>query len=94
MLPQHSLDVRAGKSSVLESLSGITLPRGQGTVTRCPLVLQLRSRDSLGPGGEVVALAVASGDGEAGPPQPKVSISYRTSRGVDVKKKLVSLGGE
>ena len=27
----------------MESLSGLRLPRGQGTVTRCPLVLQMRS---------------------------------------------------
>lgn len=33
-----------GKSSVLESIVGMDfLPRGSGIVTRCPLVLQLRS---------------------------------------------------
>lgn len=35
-----------GKSSVLESIVGRDfLPRGQGIVTRCPLVLQLRRTD-------------------------------------------------
>ena len=32
----------AGKSSVLESITGIQLPRGEGTVTRCPIMIQLR----------------------------------------------------
>lgn len=38
-------DQSSGKSSVLESISGIALPRGTNIVTRCPLELQLR-RDS------------------------------------------------
>ena len=33
----------SGKSSVLESITGLSLPRGQGTVTRCPIVLQMRN---------------------------------------------------
>lgn len=33
----------AGKSSVLESIAGIQLPRGEGTVTRCPIMIQLRN---------------------------------------------------
>ena len=32
----------SGKSSVLESLSQIELPRGEGIVTRCPIMIQLR----------------------------------------------------
>lgn len=32
----------SGKSSVLESISGVPLPRGQGTVTRCPIQLSVR----------------------------------------------------
>ncbi|KAM4888525.1 interferon-induced GTP-binding protein Mx2-like [Thomomys bottae] len=35
-------DQSSGKSSVLEALSGVALPRGSGIVTRCPLVLQLK----------------------------------------------------
>ncbi len=35
-------DQSSGKSSVLESLSGIGLPRGGNLVTRCPLELALR----------------------------------------------------
>uniref|UniRef100_A0A4W5R2P9 Interferon-induced GTP-binding protein Mx n=1 Tax=Hucho hucho TaxID=62062 RepID=A0A4W5R2P9_9TELE len=34
-------DQSSGKSSVLETLSGVALPRGTGIVTRCPLLLQL-----------------------------------------------------
>ncbi|CAO2632558.1 Interferon-induced GTP-binding protein Mx2 [Lemmus lemmus] len=42
-------DQSSGKSSVLEALSGVALPRGSGIVTRCPLVLKLRK---LEPGEE------------------------------------------
>ncbi|XP_062866764.1 interferon-induced GTP-binding protein Mx1-like [Trichomycterus rosablanca] len=39
-------DQSSGKSSVLEALSGVTLPRGSGIVTRCPLELKMkRSED-------------------------------------------------
>ncbi|XP_052014972.1 interferon-induced GTP-binding protein Mx1 isoform X2 [Apodemus sylvaticus] len=34
-------DQSSGKSSVLEALSGVALPRGSGIVTRCPLVLKM-----------------------------------------------------
>lgn len=33
----------AGKSTLLERLSGIQLPQGEGMVTRCPMVMRLRS---------------------------------------------------
>ncbi|CAI5500350.1 unnamed protein product [Closterium sp. Naga37s-1] len=36
-------DQSSGKSSVLENLSGINLPRGKGIVTRVPLILRLQS---------------------------------------------------
>lgn len=35
-------DQSSGKSSVLESLAGICLPRGQGICTRVPLVMRLK----------------------------------------------------
>ncbi|KAL3749820.1 hypothetical protein ACJRO7_010877 [Eucalyptus globulus] len=35
-------DQSSGKSSVLESLAGINLPRGQGICTRVPLIMQLQ----------------------------------------------------
>lgn len=35
-------DQSSGKSSVLEALSGVSLPRGGGIVTRCPLALKLK----------------------------------------------------
>uniref|UniRef100_A0A8C2K2C8 Uncharacterized protein n=1 Tax=Cyprinus carpio TaxID=7962 RepID=A0A8C2K2C8_CYPCA len=35
-------DQSSGKSSVLEALSGVALPRGTGIVTRCPLELKLK----------------------------------------------------
>ncbi|KAL2081403.1 hypothetical protein ACEWY4_023256 [Coilia grayii] len=41
-------DQSSGKSSVLEALSGVALPRGTGIVTRCPLVLKLKSVTTAG----------------------------------------------
>nr|XP_057933695.1 interferon-induced GTP-binding protein Mx-like [Doryrhamphus excisus] len=35
-------DQSSGKSSVLEALSGVALPRGNGIVTRCPLELKMK----------------------------------------------------
>ncbi|KAL1192097.1 Dynamin-related protein 4C [Cardamine amara subsp. amara] len=40
-------DQSSGKSSVLESLAGISLPRGQGICTRVPLVMRLQRSTSL-----------------------------------------------
>ncbi|XP_010417985.1 PREDICTED: dynamin-related protein 4C-like [Camelina sativa] len=42
-------DQSSGKSSVLESLAGISLPRGQGICTRVPLVMRLQSSHSPEP---------------------------------------------
>ncbi|XP_018412947.1 PREDICTED: interferon-induced GTP-binding protein Mx-like [Nanorana parkeri] len=39
-------DQSSGKSSVLEALSGVCLPRGSGIVTRCPLELKLKKSAS------------------------------------------------
>ncbi|KAF4074955.1 hypothetical protein AMELA_G00229230, partial [Ameiurus melas] len=35
-------DRSSGKSSVLEALSGVALPRGSDIVTRCPLELKMK----------------------------------------------------
>ena len=43
-------DQSAGKSSLIEGISGIKVPRGVGTCTRCPLEINLsESTDPLGP---------------------------------------------
>ncbi|KAI3871600.1 hypothetical protein MKX03_005783 [Papaver bracteatum] len=42
-------DKSSGKSSVLESLSGINLPRGQGICTRVPLIMRLQNHSSPEP---------------------------------------------
>ncbi|CAB1428109.1 unnamed protein product [Pleuronectes platessa] len=39
-------DQSSGKSSVLEALSGVSLPRGKGIVTRCPLELKMKRKRS------------------------------------------------
>ncbi|CAH9115917.1 unnamed protein product [Cuscuta epithymum] len=40
-------DQSSGKSSVLESLAGISLPRGQGICTRVPLIMRLQNAPLL-----------------------------------------------
>lgn len=42
-------DQSSGKSSVLESLAGISLPRGQGICTRVPLIMRLQNKVSGDP---------------------------------------------
>ncbi|KAI3960509.1 hypothetical protein MKW98_003008 [Papaver atlanticum] len=42
-------DQSSGKSSVLESLAGISLPRGQGICTRVPLIMRLQNHSSPEP---------------------------------------------
>ncbi|XP_068308055.1 dynamin-related protein 4C-like [Pyrus communis] len=42
-------DQSSGKSSVLESLAGISLPRGQGICTRVPLIMRLEHHSSSQP---------------------------------------------
>ncbi|KAK7916728.1 hypothetical protein WMY93_012489 [Mugilogobius chulae] len=39
-------DQSSGKSSVLEALSGVALPRGSGIVTRCPLELKMKRTEA------------------------------------------------
>lgn len=42
-------DQSSGKSSVLESLAGISLPRGQGICTRVPLIMRLQNHPNPEP---------------------------------------------
>ncbi|KAK4493521.1 hypothetical protein RD792_000024 [Penstemon davidsonii] len=42
-------DQSSGKSSVLESLAGISLPRGQGICTRVPLIMRLQNNSDPKP---------------------------------------------
>ncbi|KAJ6704449.1 DYNAMIN-RELATED PROTEIN [Salix viminalis] len=42
-------DQSSGKSSVLESLAGINLPRGQGICTRVPLIMRLQHHSATEP---------------------------------------------
>jgi energy-coupling factor transporter ATP-binding protein EcfA2 len=54
-------DQSSGKSSVLESLAGISLPRGQGICTRVPLVMRLQD------GGDDAKLQINYGSGRVVP---------------------------
>ncbi|KAF2728408.1 P-loop containing nucleoside triphosphate hydrolase protein [Polyplosphaeria fusca] len=40
-------DQSAGKSSVIEAISGIKVPRAGGTCTRCPMFIELKSSEEL-----------------------------------------------
>ncbi|KAG8363028.1 hypothetical protein BUALT_BualtUnG0012400 [Buddleja alternifolia] len=46
-------DQSSGKSSVLESLAGISLPRGQGICTRVPLIMNLQNDPNPDTGAEL-----------------------------------------
>ncbi|KAF8504671.1 P-loop containing nucleoside triphosphate hydrolase protein [Russula emetica] len=59
----------AGKSSLIEAISGITLPRASGTCTRCPTECQL-SR-SNGPWRCVVSLRIVTDEDGSVLPQPR-----------------------
>ncbi|KAI9465220.1 P-loop containing nucleoside triphosphate hydrolase protein [Lactarius psammicola] len=59
----------AGKSSLIEAISGITLPRAAGTCTRCPTECQL-SRSS-GPWRCVISLHIATDEDGSVLPQPR-----------------------
>jgi interferon-induced GTP-binding protein Mx1 len=65
-LPQIAVmgDQSSGKSSVLESLSGVPFPRGSGLVTRCPTQLTMkRATKASAPWRARVSVARAGGHG-------------------------------
>jgi dynamin 1-like protein len=49
----------AGKSSVLEALSGVKLPRGETITTRVPLYLRLEASNTMGPSEVKVLIGVS-----------------------------------
>ena len=49
-------DQSSGKSSVLEAITGISLPRGTGTVTKCPIIIQSRLAKSEDEEGAVISM--------------------------------------
>ncbi|KAG2426403.1 hypothetical protein HYH02_014830 [Chlamydomonas schloesseri] len=48
-------DQSSGKSSVVEALAGVSLPRSDGTCTRCPTEVRMRSNAGSGDGGSAAA---------------------------------------
>ncbi|XP_003463958.4 interferon-induced GTP-binding protein Mx1-like [Cavia porcellus] len=87
-------DQSSGKSSVLEALSGVALPRGSGLVTRCPLELKLKK---LRPEEEWRGSISYRGKEEAIPDASKVEDAIRQAQeeiaGPDegIKDELISL---
>lgn len=87
-------DQSSGKSSVLEALSGVALPRGSGIVTRCPLVLKLKKLEQ----GEEWKGKVTYGDVEvelSDPSQVEEAINkgqnFIAGVGLGISDKLISL---
>ena len=54
----------SGKTSVLERLSGVELPRGEGMVTRCALELRLVSAPEGAPAVALIRKGSSAGEGE------------------------------
>ena len=83
-------DQSVGKSSVLESIGGVALPRGKDIVTRCPLVLQLRQNDvssaevSYYPDGKKVVVELKDGSGVSEAVQDATNLLCGTQIGVKV----------
>ena len=59
-------DQSHGKTSVLEALSGIDLPRGEGIKTRVPLIMKLRKCLSSSEEYAEISGSQSSGDGDGG----------------------------
>jgi GTPase SAR1 family protein len=76
-------DQSSGKSSVLESITGISLPRGTGTVTKCPIIIQSRLAKTQSEEG-----AVISAEGQ--PDSNKVSLADLCSTITEYQDKLTS----
>ena len=79
----------AGKSSVLESLSGIQLPRGATITTRVPLFLRLENNPAL-PEGEIKAFICTRGDMEG---REEISLEEIASKVRDMTISLAGGGG-
>lgn len=57
----------AGKTSVLEAIAGVDLPKGAGTCTKTPLQIELRSLEQDKSGIEKSAYAEIRKDGDSDP---------------------------
>ena len=76
-------DQSSGKSSVLESITGISLPRGTGTVTKCPIIIQSRLARSREDEGAIISM-------EGYPDSDKISLAELSSKISEYQDKLIS----
>ena len=72
-------DQSVGKSSVLEQISGIKMPRGSGIVTRCPMQLEMRRQQ------QKTLIDDEEDD------QPSIKIHYRNKLDQDVSRDIESV---
>ncbi|KAM3910191.1 interferon-induced GTP-binding protein Mx2-like [Leptodactylus fuscus] len=87
-------DQSSGKSSVLEALSGVTLPRGSGIVTRCPLVLKLKKSKKDSPWKGKISYReqkVELKDPEEVEKEVRKAQDYMAGTGNGVSEELISL---
>uniref|UniRef100_A0A8C2GD55 Uncharacterized protein n=1 Tax=Cyprinus carpio TaxID=7962 RepID=A0A8C2GD55_CYPCA len=80
-------DQSSGKSSVLEALSGVALPRGKGIVTRCPLELRLKKV----PGVNWKAVLTYKKTDESGNSSHFAAQNELAGRGVGICDELITL---
>ncbi|KAH0624822.1 hypothetical protein JD844_032656 [Phrynosoma platyrhinos] len=87
-------DQSSGKSSVLEALSGVALPRGSGIVTRCPLELRLKKmQDEKKWKGKIEYSGTVQGLNSASEVEAAVirAQNAMAGEGVGISHKLISL---
>nr|XP_023418271.1 interferon-induced GTP-binding protein Mx2-like isoform X3 [Cavia porcellus] len=87
-------DQSSGKSSVLEALSGVALPRGSGIVTRCPLVLKLKKlRPEEEWRGKVSYLDIEEDISDASKVEEEIrkAQNYIAGDGLGIQDELISL---
>ncbi|XP_026529776.1 interferon-induced GTP-binding protein Mx2-like [Notechis scutatus] len=86
-------DQSSGKSSVLEALSGVALPRGSGIVTRCPLELKMKKNNKQEWKGKIMYLETEvkledPSEVEAAVRRAQNAIA---GEGLDISPKLITL---
>ncbi|EHA98071.1 Interferon-induced GTP-binding protein Mx2, partial [Heterocephalus glaber] len=87
-------DQSSVKSSVLEALSGVALPRGSGIVTRCPLVLKLKKlKQDEEWRGKVSYMGIEEGISDAFKVEEEINRAqnFIAGDGLAIKDELISL---
>uniref|UniRef100_A0A670YT44 MX dynamin like GTPase 1 n=1 Tax=Pseudonaja textilis TaxID=8673 RepID=A0A670YT44_PSETE len=86
-------DQSSGKSSVLEALSGVALPKGSGIVTRCPLELKMKKNNKQKWKGKIMYLETEVKLEDSSEVEDAVRRAQNAiaGEGLDVSDKLITL---